>query len=231
MLLSWDRKRCSGPRFLPSGKRLGPYCCKREEASAASSPASLLVSRRFCTSSAVSACHAVVDVDLVTVVERDDGVAEERPYVNVIRIARFHWSIGRGQCDSGVSPASSRVVEDDPDGVTHPGTDAAHTMAEVHTIVALRTSHRPVMDGEGDSITLSKGHNLGAALHARPLFGQDELPTGEIHAGLREENRDLDRECEIAVEILVQAVEVARDVLQQQRRRARLSESVAPLEE
>src|SRR5262249_19689422 len=59
MLLSWDRKRCSGPRFLPSGRRLGPYCCRREEASAASSPASLLVPRRFCTSSVVRACQAV----------------------------------------------------------------------------------------------------------------------------------------------------------------------------
>src|SRR5215510_7263048 len=87
MLLSWDRKRCSGPRFLPSGRRLGPYCCRREEASAASKPVSLLVPRCFCTSSVVRACHAVVDVDLVTVVERDDGVAQKRPYVNVIRIS------------------------------------------------------------------------------------------------------------------------------------------------
>src|SRR5262245_65774848 len=103
---------------------------------------------------------------------------------------------------------SSRVVEDDPDGVTHAGADAAHTVTEVHAIVALRTLHWPVVHREGHRITLSKRHDLGAALHARPLFGQDELAAGEVHAGLREEDRDLDRECDIAVEILVEAVEV-----------------------
>jgi hypothetical protein len=40
------------------------------------------------------------------------------------------------------------------------------------------------MDCEGDSITLPKGHDLGAALHARPLFGQDELAACEVLAGL-----------------------------------------------
>src|SRR5262245_17062544 len=57
MLLSWDRKRSSGPRFFPCGRRLGPYCCRRDEASAASSPASL-VPRRFRTSSVERACQA-----------------------------------------------------------------------------------------------------------------------------------------------------------------------------
>src|ERR1700746_1909737 len=99
---------------------------------------------------------------------------------------------------------SSRIVEDDPDGVTHARADAAHTVAEVHAIVALRTPHRPVVDSEGHSIALPERHDLGAALHARPLFGQDELATCEVHGGLREEDRHLDRECEIAVEILVE---------------------------
>src|SRR5262245_39529772 len=108
-----------------------------------------------------------------------------------------------------MAAASSRVVEDESDGVPHPGTEAAHTVAEVHAIAALRPLHWPVVDGKGYGITLPKRHDLGAALHARPLLGQDELAAGEVLAGLGQEDRDLDRKGEIAVEILVEAVEVA----------------------
>ena len=55
------------------------------------------------------------------------------------------------------------------------------------------------MNRESHRIPLPKGHDLGAALHARPLFGQDELAAGEVFARLREEDRDLDRKCEIAI--------------------------------
>jgi hypothetical protein len=103
-------------------------------------------------------------------------------------------------------------------------------VAEVDAVVALRPLHRPVMDCKGRRIALPKRHDVGAALHARPLFGQDELAACEIHAGLREENRDLDGECEIAVEVLVETVEIARDVLQQ-KRRARLAGVAASIEE
>jgi hypothetical protein len=81
---------------------------------------------------------------------------------------------------------------------------------------------------EGDGITLPKRYDLRAALHPWPLLGQHELATGEVHAGLREERGDLDRECEIAVEILVEAVEVAGDVLQEQRRWTSLTSVVTP---
>ena len=71
------------------------------------------------------------------------------------------------------------------------------------------------MDCEGHSITLPKRHDLNAALHTRPLFGQDELAAAEVQAGLREKNRDLDWEGERAIKILVEAVKVAGDILQQ----------------
>ena len=56
------------------------------------------------------------------------------------------------------------------------------------------------MNSEGHGIALEQRYDLSAALHARPLFRQDKLAPCEVHAGLREESRDLDRECEIAVE-------------------------------
>src|SRR3984957_2941082 len=116
-----------------------------------------------------------------------------------------------------------RVVKDDADGMTHSGAQAADAVPEVHAVIALRPSHRSVMNREGHRITLSKRDDLGATLHARPLFGQDKLPAGEISTGLREKDRDLDRKEEIAIEILMQTVEVTGHVLQQQRRRPRLA--------
>jgi hypothetical protein len=67
--------------------------------------------------------------------------------------------------------------------VTHAGAQAADAVPEVDAVVALRASHRLVVNREGDRITLSKRNDLGAALHAR-LFGQDELPSRE-KAGCR----------------------------------------------
>ena len=97
--------------------------------------------------------------------------------------------------------------------------------------MALRALDRPIVDGEGHGIALGEGHHLDAALHARPLLGQREFAAGEVAARLRQQDRDLDRKGEVAVEVLVQAVEVAGDILQQQRRRARLAGRVAALQE
>src|SRR5262245_5992666 len=48
----------SGPRFFPSGNRLGPYFCRRFAASPASRPFCVWVARRFATSSTRMACQA-----------------------------------------------------------------------------------------------------------------------------------------------------------------------------
>jgi hypothetical protein len=69
------------------------------------------------------------------------------------------------------------------------------------------------VDREGDRIALTKWYDFGSALHARPLFGKDKLATCEVPAGFREKNCHLDREGEIAIDILVEAVEVASYVL------------------
>jgi hypothetical protein len=78
----------------------------------------------------------------------------------------------------------------------------------------LRSLHRPVMNREGDGVALLEGHDLRAALHTRPLLGQHELAAREVLSRLREQNDDLDRERELAVEILVKAVEVTFDILE-----------------
>jgi|HubBroStandDraft_6_1064221.scaffolds.fasta_scaffold612692_1 hypothetical protein len=50
--------------------------------------------------------------------------------------------------------ALSRVVKDDPDGMPHAGSNAAHAVAEIHAIVALRPLYRAVVDSEGNGISL-----------------------------------------------------------------------------
>ena len=80
--------------------------------------------------------------------------------------------------------------------------------------------------GDHGVALLERGH-LDPALHARALLGQHELAAGEVPPRLGEEDRDLERKGEVAVEILVQAVEVAGNILQQQWRRPRLARGVA----
>src|SRR5215472_12879810 len=62
MLLNWDRKRMNGPRFRPSGSRLGPNFCSRADASLAASPVSLLVASRSDTSTADIACQGTTSL-------------------------------------------------------------------------------------------------------------------------------------------------------------------------
>jgi hypothetical protein len=58
--------RINGPRFLPSGKRLGPYFWRRVDASPTARPFSVLVVSRFSTSWTVRACQGTataIDVE------------------------------------------------------------------------------------------------------------------------------------------------------------------------
>src|SRR6185312_14982211 len=126
---------------------------------------------------------------------------------------------------SGRSPTRDRllrVVENDADSVPEAAADAANAVPKVDTIVALRSLYRPVVDGERHSIASPQRHYFGPALHARPLLGQNKLTASEITFGFGEQDRDLQRECEVTIKVLMQAIEVARHVLQQQRRRSRL---------
>jgi hypothetical protein len=128
-----------------------------------------------------------------------------------------------GQTDICYVDRLPSVVEDDAYGVPQTAADAADAMPEIDAIVAFRTLDRPVVHGEGHRIALSQRYHLGPALHAWPLLGQDKLAACEIAFGFREQDCNLQRECEVAVKILMQAVEVARHVLQQQRRWPRLT--------
>ncbi|ABA53703.1 hypothetical protein BURPS1710b_A0614 [Burkholderia pseudomallei 1710b] len=159
-----------------------------------------------------------------------------RPCAARVR-ARAHASAGAAS-DGGLpvraparAPASRRVVEDDPERMALPGAHAAHAVPKIHAIDTARALHRAMMDGEHDRVALLERHDIGARLHARPLLGDHEFAAREIGARLREQNRRLQREYVLAIQILMQAVVVAFAIAQQQRCRTQLSGCAATLDE
>ena len=97
-------------------------------------------------------------------------------------------------------------MKDDADRVTQAGADAADPMAEIDAVDAFRPLDRPVVHGERDRIALPQRHDLGAALHARALLRENEFATREVLFWFGEQDRDLKRKREVAVQVLVQAV-------------------------
>jgi hypothetical protein len=64
-----------------------------------------------------------------------------------------------------------RVMKDDTHRMAAAGANPAYAVAQVHSIGSPGTLNRPMMNGERYGIALRQRHNLGARLHARPLFG------------------------------------------------------------
>jgi hypothetical protein len=121
-------------------------------------------------------------------------------------------------------------MEDDPEGMAHPGTDAAYSMPELDPVAASGSRHRPVMHGENNSIPATQRNDLDTALHAWALLGQDKLSPREILAWLGQQDRDLQREGQLAVQILMKTVVVALHVLEQQWRGPHLPRGMACLQ-
>ena len=123
------------------------------------------------------------------------------------------------------------VMKDDAHRMTDAGSHATDAVSQIDAIRAARTLHGTMTDREDNGVALLEWHDFGTRLHARTLFGQHELAAGEVAARLRQQNRDLDREDVLAVEILVQAVVVVLMVLKHERRGTPLAGCVAALDE
>src|SRR5580692_7603943 len=124
-----------------------------------------------------------------------------------------------------------RIVENDADRVTATREDAADAVPQVHAIHTARALHRPVVNRENNAVALTERHDHRPALHTRALLRHDELAAGEVHAGVGQQNSQLEREDMLAVQILVQAVVVADPILKEKRRRPHLTGIVATLDE
>jgi hypothetical protein len=114
-------------------------------------------------------------------------------------------------------------VKYDADRVTHAASKAAYAMPQIDAICASRALNGPIAYREGHRIALPQRDYLGTALHSWALLREDELSASEILLRFGKQDRNLERKGEIAVEVLMQAIEIPRDVLQQQRRRPGLT--------
>jgi hypothetical protein len=99
----------------------------------------------------------------------------------------------RTRAGDGESTTLLGVVENDADGMTQSAADAADTVSEVDTVCAFRSFHGSVVHGEDHGIALRQRHHLHSALHARALFGQNELAAREVLTRSRQENGELQR--------------------------------------
>jgi hypothetical protein len=97
--------------------------------------------------------------------------------------------------------------------------ESAHAVAQVHAVGAACTLHWPVVHREDHAVATSKRHHFGPRLHSRPLLDQHELAAREVCLRLRQQNRHLEGKNMLAVHVLVQRIEIALAVLQQNRRR------------
>ena len=83
------------------------------------------------------------------------------------------------------------------------------------------------MHGEDDAVALPRGTtSTRLCMRGRRSVSTNSPPV-KSRLGRREQNRDLQREGELAVQILMQTIIVAGRVLQQQRRRPGLAGGVA----
>src|SRR5262245_58719211 len=101
---------------------------------------------------------------------------------------------------------SFRVMEDDAERMPSPRPQAAYAVSHVDAVVPPRAPDRSLVHGEDHALPLAKGDDLDTRLHARPLLGQDELAPREVGVRLREQERHLQREYVVAVEVLVERI-------------------------
>src|SRR6185437_16319757 len=84
---------------------------------------------------------------------------------------------------------------------------------------------------EEHGIALREGYHLGSRLRARSLLRDDEFSAREVPSGCGQQHGQLQGKNLFAVEVLMQAVVIARAILQQQRRGLRLTGGMAARQE
>src|SRR3954447_20967902 len=103
-------------------------------------------------------------------------------------------------------------MEDDPERGPAAGVDGRDAVAHRAAVVAARAGHGTLARGEQQERALLEGDDMGARLRPGPLLEQDELAAAEVHARTVEHRDRLEREGDVAVDVLVQGVVPARAV-------------------
>ena len=90
-------------------------------------------------------------------------------------------------------------MENDSHRVPASRLDAADSMPEIHAVSSASSLHRTVVNCENHPVALLELRYFGPRLHAWPLFSQHKLASGEILTRARKQERNLERENEIAI--------------------------------
>ena len=101
--------------------------------------------------------------------------------------------------------------------VTSAGADAAYAVSMLDSINATGTLHWTIPHRENRQIALPQLKDFDPRLHAGTLFGHDEVTAFEIATGFREQDCGLQRKDLFPVHVLMKAIEVPRNILQQKR--------------
>src|SRR5262245_36911853 len=96
------------------------------------------------------------------------------------------------------------------------GGHAAHAVTEGDAIRTASPARRPLAGREDHDLPLGERDHLAAGLRAGALLDQEELAASEVLAGAAQQARHLEREGDLAVDVLVQAVVAAGLVAQQE---------------
>jgi len=122
-------------------------------------------------------------------------------------------------------------VENHPQRCPLPPRDGRDAVAHPDAVVAVLASVWPLPRGEDDERAARRLQHVRAALGARALLHQHELAAVVVDARLGQDREDLEREVDVAIEVLVQRVPVALAVAQDQWRGPLLADNAAALEQ
>src|SRR6185312_304723 len=101
----------------------------------------------------------------------------------------------------GSSNRSGSIMEDNAESQPLAGAQTADAVTHGGAGCAARAWNRPMIDREDDGVALRQRHHLRPRLHARPLLGQHELAAGEVLAGPGQQDRHLQREDMLAIQV------------------------------
>src|SRR4030095_16522830 len=109
--------------------------------------------------------------------------------------------------------------------------NSADAVTKGGAIVAARAPNWSMMNGKDDRVALVRSEHFDARLAARLLLREHKFAAVKIPSPLAQKEGDLKRKQNLTVQILVQAIEITRTVLQHQRRRPILACAVTLLRE
>jgi hypothetical protein len=98
-------------------------------------------------------------------------------------------------------------------------------------MVAARAFHRTIARSDDHGLALLQADGVTDGLRAGLLLYQEQFASGKLLVRLAQADHNLERKKDLAVQILVEAIEIAGTVMEQQGRRPLLARRVAALEE